>query len=122
MNFIKNLKWRYATKYFDPLKKVNENQLTVIKEAIQLSASSYGLQLYKIIIIKNPILKETLKEASWGQNQIADASHVFVFCRYKKITNLDVDIFIDLSLKSQNLNGTELVSYSNFIKDKINEM
>ena len=51
MELIENLKWRYATKKFDPDKKVSPEDLEKIKEAIQLSASSYGLQLYKILII-----------------------------------------------------------------------
>ncbi|MBA3675510.1 MAG: hypothetical protein H0W75_11255 [Chitinophagaceae bacterium] len=47
MELIDNLKWRYATKKFNPYKKVTDDDLQKLKEAIQLSASSYGLQHYK---------------------------------------------------------------------------
>ena len=49
--FNQNAKWRYATKKFDTTKKVSSEDLATLKEAIQLSASSFGLQLYKVIIV-----------------------------------------------------------------------
>ncbi len=80
MEFIKNLAWRYATKKFATQRKVSSEDLEKIKEAIQLSASSYGLQLYKILIIEDQETREKLKPASWGQSQISNASHLLVFC------------------------------------------
>lgn len=53
MDIINNLKWRYATKKFDPTKKINNSDLEILKEAVQLSVSSYGLQLYKVLIIED---------------------------------------------------------------------
>ena len=53
-NFINDAKWRYATKKFDATKKVSAEDFETLKEAIQLSASSYGLQTYKVFIIENP--------------------------------------------------------------------
>lgn len=63
----------------DASKKVSKENIYYIKEAVQLSASSYGLQPYKILEIKNPKLREELKPLSWNQSQITDASHLFVF-------------------------------------------
>ncbi|WP_317124776.1 nitroreductase family protein [Maribacter vaceletii] len=62
MNLINNLEWRYATKKFDTSKKVSTENLEIIKKAIQLSASSYGLQLYKVFVIENQELRENLKQ------------------------------------------------------------
>ena len=96
MDFIKNLEWRYATKKFDTQKKVSTEDLEKIKEAIQLSASSYGLQLYKVLIIEDQATREKLKPASWGQPQITDASHLLVFCNYAKVSDDQIDEFIEL--------------------------
>ena len=41
MQLIESLKWRYATKKMDANKKVSEQDIDCIKEAVQLSASSY---------------------------------------------------------------------------------
>ena len=48
MDLIENLKWRYATKKYDISKKVSAEDMNQIKEAIQLTATSYGLQLFKV--------------------------------------------------------------------------
>ena len=53
MNIIENLKWRYATKKFDSKKRLSEVQLTLLKEAFNLTAVSYGLQTLKLVVIKD---------------------------------------------------------------------
>ena len=54
MELLENLKKRYATKKFDASQKVSEQNIDYIKEAIQLSASSFGLQPYKVLEVKSP--------------------------------------------------------------------
>ncbi len=121
MELLKNLNWRYATKKFDTTKKVSNNDLEKLKEAIQLSVSSYGLQLYKVLIIENPEIREQLKPVSWNQNQITDASHLFVFCNYKDATPEAIDGFIKQTAETRNLDLERLNGYGDFIKEKLNE-
>ncbi|MDR8391398.1 NAD(P)H-dependent oxidoreductase [Aliifodinibius sp. S!AR15-10] len=121
MNLIQTLEWRYATKQFDPTKKVSPDDLEKIKKAIQLSASSYGLQLYKVLIIEDQELRERLKPASWGQDQITDASHLIVFCNYAEVNDRDVDEFLELKVETQQLDMQEVEGYGDFMKDKIDE-
>ena len=47
MELIKILKWRYATKTFSN-KKVSDEILERIVSAINLSASSFGIQPYRL--------------------------------------------------------------------------
>lgn len=122
MNYIENLKWRYATKKFDSSKKISSENLEKLKEVIQLSVSSYGLQLYKVIIIENTNLREKLKLVSWGQDQITDASHLAVFCNYTNVKDKHVDDFLNRTAKSQNIEVKSLNGYGDFIKSKIKEM
>lgn len=122
MELIKHLNWRYATKIFDTTKKVSEENLEQIKKAVQLSVSSYGLQLYKILIIENKEIRAQLKPVSWNQNQITDASHLFVFCYYTNPQNADVDTFIELTASAQNIEIDNLKNYGDFMKSKIAEM
>ncbi len=58
MNLLNNLKWRYATKQFDSSKKVSQEDIDKLKEVVQLSVSSYGLQLYKVLIIEKQEVRE----------------------------------------------------------------
>ena len=103
MNLIDNLKWRYATKEYATSKKVNEGDLNLIKEAIQLTATSYGLQLFKVLDVRDKAIREKLKEASWGQSQITDSSHLLVFCNYADATDEHVDEYIKIKRKHKEL-------------------
>ena len=67
MNIIDYYNWRYATKKFNPSKKLADSDLELIKESVRLAPSSYGLQLFKVLIIKSKSLKEKLKKASFNQ-------------------------------------------------------
>jgi len=121
MNLIENLKWRYATKKYDTTKKVSEQDIYQIKEAIQLSASSYGLQLFKVLDIEDKDLRDKLKPASWDQPQITDASHLLVFCGYADVKDEHIDEYMNLKADTQNLDVEMLKGYGDFVKGKMKE-
>ncbi|HEY9169488.1 MAG TPA: NAD(P)H-dependent oxidoreductase [Lutibacter sp.] len=121
MQLIENLKWRYATKKFDPSKKVSQQNIDYIKEAVQLSASSYGLQPFKVLEIKNPVLRSALKPWSWNQPQITDASHLFVFCNNIEVTAEEVDDLTQLKSDINEIGIEKLSGYGDFVKGKLKE-
>ena len=121
MQLLENLKWRYATKKMDASKKVSEKNIDYIKEAVQLSASSYGLQPYKILEIKNLELREELKLFSWNQSQITDASHLFLFCNYLNVSEENVDSLIQLKSEINKIDIDKISGYGDFVKGKLKE-
>ena len=80
MSFLTQLNWRYATKKFDTSKKVSDEQLAAIQNAIKMAPTSFGLQPFHVVVVSNPELKTKLRAVSWDQSQVTDASHVLVFC------------------------------------------
>ena len=122
MNLIDNLNWRYATKVFDPNKKINQQDLEFLKEAIRLSVSSYGLQLYKVLIIENEDIRQELRKASWDQKQITDASQLFVFCNYTLDYDKHVDDYIQRIINAQETVTKDIEQYGEFIKSSIAKM
>ena len=118
-HFIENQKWRYATKKFDASKKVSASDLETLKEAIQLSTSSYGLQLYKVFIIENPEVRAQLQPASWGQSQIIEASHLFVFANIVDVQDQHIDAYVQNFANTRALTVEDLKGYSDFMKSKI---
>ncbi|WMI70190.1 NAD(P)H-dependent oxidoreductase [Mangrovimonas sp. YM274] len=86
MEILEFLEWRYATKAFNPNKEVSSEKMDILKKAFNLTATSYGLQPIKLVVIKNKVLQQELLEHSMNQKQIATASHVLVFCIQ---TNID---------------------------------
>ena len=80
MNIIDSLKWRYATKKFDIKKHVSDDKLAILKEAFTLTATSYGLQPVKLVVVSNKELQKELVPYSFNQEQVAQASHVLIIC------------------------------------------
>ena len=119
MSFLSNLEWRYATKKFDASKKVSATDLETLKEAIQLSTSSYGLQLYEVFIIENPEVRAQLQPASWGQSQIIEASHLFVFANIVDVQENHIDEYVQNIATTRGLSIDDLKGYSDFMKSKI---
>lgn len=119
MEIIEALKWRYATKKFDSSRKISQEDLEKIKKAVQLSASSFGLQLYSVLIIENEALREKLKSVSFGQPQITEASHLFVFCNYSNVDAVDVDKYVALIAKTRNKNISDLEGFGDVMKGSI---
>lgn len=95
MTFLDHLNWRYATKKFDPTKKLSAEQLHIVTESLRLSASSFGLQPWKFIIVEDAAIREKLKAAAWGQGQITDASQLIVLCALKDMDPTYVGSFVD---------------------------
>jgi len=117
--FLENQNWRYATKKFDATKKIAAADLDFLKEAVRLSASSYGLQLYKVFIVENPALRAKLQPAAWGQSQIVDASHLFVFANQTKVDASDIDGYLENAIAERSLPAGALDGYGDFMKGAI---
>ncbi len=93
-DLLEHLNWRYATKQFDPAKKIAPEIWTALEDALVLTPSSYGLQPWKFLIITSPELKEQLQPLSWNQSQVTDCSHYVVFAIKKNFTAEDVNRFM----------------------------
>ncbi len=79
-DIVKNLEWRYAVKKFDSEKTLPENEVLKLKQSFNLTATSYGLQPIKMLVIRNKALQQQLVQHSFGQEQVAQASDVLVIC------------------------------------------
>ena len=91
---IDQLNWRYATKQFDPTRKIPAEQWAALEEALLLSPSSLGLQAWEFVVVEDPAVREELKAVSWGQAQITDASHLVVFTAKKDYGEADIDAYM----------------------------
>lgn len=118
-NFITNANWRYATKKFDTTKKVSKEDFETLKEAIRLSASSYGLQPYKILIVENPELRAQLQPAAWGQSQIVDASQLFVFANITNFGEAEIDAYFQNLIETRRIPMEAVQGYADFMKSKV---
>ena len=118
--FIENQNWRYATKKFDATKKISTEDLNLLKEAIRLSTSSFGLQLYKVIIVENQELKDKLLPAAYGQMQITDSSHVIVFANQTVVNDSNIDAYIKNISETRGIPLEALSGFGDYMKGSVN--
>ena len=105
------LHWRYATKVFDPNKKIPDDIWQTLKQALVLTPTSYGLQPYKFLVIDSPAKRAELLPHSWGQKQVVDASHFIVFTVQTRVTQAHVDKLINHTCQVRNIPPDFLNSY-----------
>jgi nitroreductase len=91
---LNSLHWRYAVKRFDSAKKISAEDWAVLEESLRLAPSSYGLQPWKFLLVKNPEILAELRKASWNQSQVTDCSHFIVFLYRKIIDEAWVDAYM----------------------------
>ncbi len=118
-SYIDNLNWRYATKKFDTSKKVSQKDLEYLLEATALSASSYGLQPYEILVVKDAALRNKLQPAAWGQSQITEASHLIVLANQSTFGEELVDDYLDNVSATRGIPSIDLQGYADFMKSKL---
>jgi nitroreductase len=89
------LNWRYATKQFDPDRKIDDVAWHALEDALILTPSSYGLQPWHFFVVTSPELRSRLRPHSWNQSQITDASHLVVFTIPEKIDVPFMEKYLD---------------------------
>jgi len=117
MSNLKALNWRYATKKFDDSRILSEEKLEILKHAFNLTATSYGLQPLKMLVISNKEVQKQLVEFSMNQQQVSTASHVLVICTEK---NVDEKFISGYFQRVKNLRDTPdevLQPFHNFLVD-----
>lgn len=111
MALLDLMQWRYATKKMDPSKSVPEDKVARILEAVRLTASSSGLQPFKLLVITNKEIKEKLKAVANNQSQVTDCSHLIVFAAWDNYTEERINQCFDMTETLRNFKSEAGVAY-----------
>lgn len=122
MNIIDSLNWRYATKKFDSSRKLSLEQVNVLKDAFNLTASSYGLQPIKLVVISNQELKNKLLESSMNQQQVVQCSHLLVICVETEIDEAYIETYFKRVIDIRQTPPDILESFKKSIINEFNDM
>jgi nitroreductase len=112
---LDRLNWRYATKQFDPNRKISAQDWATIEDALLLTPSSGGLQPWKFIVVTDPAVRAKLSPASYGQPQITNASHLVVFAAKKNFSEADVNAFIEHTAATRGVPVESLATYRDML-------
>ncbi len=114
-DLLSALNWRYATKAFDPAKPVTDAEWNALLEALRLAPSSFGLQPWKFIDVRTPELRARLREASWGQTQVTDASRFVVLAVKQSMDAAHIDRMMHATAAARNAPLEALSGYRKMI-------
>jgi nitroreductase len=103
------LHWRYSVKKFDSTKKIEESIWQNILDAAVLTPSSFGLQPWQFLDVRNVELREKLVLASYGQKQVAESSHLLVLTCKKTMDHAHLDRFLAVSQKIRKANAMAII-------------
>lgn len=118
-NYLEQLKWRYATKKFDTNKKISEQDLEKLLTSIRLSASSYGLQPYEVLVIENIETRKKLHPAAFEQPQIIDANYLLVFAANTKVDEAYLDRYISNIVETRSMKKEDLSGMKDMIMNAV---
>lgn len=121
-DIIEQLQWRYATKKFDRNKKLSKIKIDTLKEAFNLTATSFGLQTLSLIVVANEDLKASLVPYSYDQNQVAEASQLLVICIQDNISDSDIINYYDTIKAIRNTSEEILKPYKSDLIKMIRKM
>jgi nitroreductase len=108
---LQQLRWRYATKKFDPARRISGADWATLEAALVLTPSSFGLQPWKFIVITDPATKESLVPVSWGQRQVADCSHYLVIAIPEPFGVEAIDAYVRRIAEVRAVSVESLASY-----------
>jgi len=116
------LRWRYATKVFQPDRRIPAETWSALEESLVLAPSSFGLQPWRFLIIENPGIRQALCAKSWGQTQVTDASHFVVFTVRTDVSQSDIDGWIDTLGSVQSTPADKLAPLKGMIEGFVGSM
>jgi nitroreductase len=103
--------WRYATKQFDPSRRIPESTWETLRKASSLSPSSYGLEPYRLVDVCDPAVRKRLREFAWNQAQVTDASHFVVFAIESPYGEEQADQFLARVVRERGVTLESLAGY-----------
>ncbi len=118
---IESLQWRYATKKYDPARRVPDEKLERILEAVRLTATTSGLQPFELLVVTNAEVRRKIREVSWDQAQITDCSHLLVFAAWDDMTPERVNMMFDLTNETRGFVNPGWESYRQKLLGIVNE-
>ena len=119
---INELIWRYATKKFDPSKKITSSDLNTLLNVLRYTPSSYGMQPLKFLVVTNPDLRLELQKASFNQSQVSEASHLIVICAQIETSPNHIDEMTELISTTRSIEIEKLQGFNNYVKGALKNL
>ncbi len=118
-SLMEALSSRYATKQFDPAKRIWDAEWQALLESLRLSPSSFGLQPWQFVVVQDPLVRKRLRSVAWNQSQVEDASHFVVFTTLKQVDESHVKKYIESTASIRNIPTESLKGYEDMMMNAV---
>lgn len=115
------LNWRYAAKKFDPARKIPATDWETLTRSLVYAPSSYGIQPWKFLVVENPAVRSRLREVSWNQSQVTDASHLVVLVAKESVTHADVERYLNRIREVRDVPADSLAAFRQMLNTNLVE-
>lgn len=89
MKTSENIETRRSIKHFDAHHVMPESDLEELIRLTKLTPSSFNMQNYRFVVVKDADILKQIRAASWDQAQVTDASALFILCADLKAHEAD---------------------------------
>ena len=80
MDTFNAIKERRSVKHYDPNHKLSENEIEQLLSLAVLSPTSFNMQNWRFIVVKDPEIRKKIRTASWDQAQVTESSLLLILC------------------------------------------
>ena len=120
---LDHLKWRYATKAFDPAKRISDEDWRTLEDSLQLAPSSYGLQPSHFIVVNSEETRRRLAEhAPFNEAKFQTASHILILTRLRKISSEYIERYLTNTSDTRNIPPEMLAPFRDVLNSRFGEM
>ncbi|MBI1663732.1 MAG: nitroreductase family protein [Nitrosopumilus sp.] len=80
MNTFDVIRERRSVKHYDPNRKLSDEEIEKLMSLAVLSPTSFNMQNWRFVLVKDPEIRKKICAASWDQDQVTDSSLLLVLC------------------------------------------
>jgi nitroreductase len=80
MNVSEAIESRRSVKNYDPDHVMPAEDLAELIRLTKLAPSSFNMQNYRLLVVRDPELRQQIRAEAWDQAHVTDASVLFILC------------------------------------------
>lgn len=80
LDCIEAIETRRSVKHFDPIHRMTEEEFARLIALAKLAPSSFNMQNYRFVLVRDPELRKQIRAVAWDQAQVTDASLLVILC------------------------------------------
>ena len=121
MDAVQAIKERRSINFFEPGKEISDGRLNELFEIANLSPSSFNLQPWRVVVVRETQRKKILRKCAFDQPKVEDASAVLIIIADPGAVEKNADRMLDSWQKLGYMKPEMRETYKSMIKNLYGE-